>query len=611
MSGNNTSLKEVVLIRQALAEYRDREYLNLIRRLKEKTDVILVDDLGTQFVHNCGRDLAGEVVRNFFDTSDYCITVDQMAMRILNFKYEDEYDPLGDNTEIQKSVYNYNDVASSTLDKITSDLDSSQKKLFEKESVWNESKQKNEQKYKDRALMEKGKKDYVESVRNADGSITDEYTGKEGEYSTDKNGNKTRRQEVDHVQSAAAATYNSKLITEKGKEALKEFYNSADNFAMMDKVANASKGDVRVYDKNGNDITHRASPEQLADAVCERWENVSKNDTKKELTDKGYLNEDGKVPKSVKRELVKNIRYSQNTESKVILNNTDYKAVAKDAGGHVKAGLGKIIAGQIIYYSVPPIVYEMKRIVKEKSTSLEKAIDDLTGAGKRIGNYVFGHLRDVFKNITENSLKKFIKSFMDILIGMVKATVKKLLKVVKSMVLSVVDSVKIITTPGMSGAQKADSVFNLFGVTITNVVIELIFEAIENGAHIPEMLLKPLQIITSVVCTNLTILILQKADLFDVRRGFKLGQIRKVFAEERERYALEMETAEDYADYKVNYLIEKAKAESVEIYNNLMSIDVGKQSVRGDLERINSLFDIDIDFDAEWLKFLGINLQPA
>ena len=81
---------------------------------------------------------------------------------------------------------------------------------------------------------------------------------------------------------------------------------------------------------------------------------------------------------------------------------------------------------------------------------------------------------------------------MDILIGMVKATVKKLLKIIKSLIMAVVDSVRVIATPETTAAQKADAVFNLFGITITNIVIELLFEAIEKGAHIPEFLLKPL-----------------------------------------------------------------------------------------------------------------------
>lgn len=603
---NDINLKEAIHVRQMLSEYRDVKYMSMIRQIKEKTDVILSDDLGSQFVSNCGRDLAGEVIRNFFDTSDYNITVDQLAVRILKFKYEDEYDPLKDGSEIQKSVYNYNDVMSSTLDEINNDLDASQEKLFNKTEVWNEEKQKYDKRYEDSSLIQKGKRDYVKAVQNPDGSITDEYTGKEGEYITDKNGNVSRRQEVDHVQAVGTAKYNAKYISDEGKAALKAFYNSPDNFAMMDKIANGSKGDVKVFDANGNDITHRATPEQLADAVCKRWENVEKADTKSELIKKGYLNEDGKVPKSVKKQLENNLRHSQNVESKVILKNTDYNKVASDALSHTKSSIGKIIAGQMIYYSAPPIIYELREIIKEKKITLDNAVEKLSAAGKRIGNYVYSHLKEIFKNIAENSLKKFIKTFMDIVIGMVKATVKKMMRVLKNLVMSVVDSVKIIATPGTTPAQKADAVFNLFGITITNIVIELLFEAIEKGAHIPEMLLKPLQIITSVVCTNLTMLVLQKADLFDVRRGFKLEQVRKVFAEERELYEKEMRIAEEYADVTVEKLIESAKQESVAIYNDLIAMDVKRQSVRENLEKINTMFDVGIDFEDQWLKFLGI-----
>lgn len=611
MSSINIDLQEALQIRNAMSDYRDKMYLNMIRQIKDKTNDILTDDLGTKFVSACGRDLAGEVVRTFFDTSDYNITVDQLALRILKFNYDDEYDPLASNAELQKNVYNYNDISSSTLDSIKNDLDSSQAQLFDIDRSKDSS-------------DTRARREYRNSKIDENGNIYDDLTGQKGETTTvQKNGKTVLVSDVhaDHRQSREAAKYDRKRITEKGVEELREFIGSSENMQIMHASANTSKGDIRVCEVDGKvvyknarsndydpatDITHRATPEQLADAVCQQWEKDPQSAKAQKLKEKGYLNEDGSVPKSVRKKLEDNIRHSQNQESKIILKNTKYGEVAKEAGAETAKSIGKIIAGQVIYYAAPPIIFEVKTIIRNKNITLDNAMKKLSAAGKRIGNYIYSHLKDIFKNVATNSLKKFIKTFMDILIGMVKATVKKLLKIVKSLIMAVVDSVRVIATPHTTAAQKADAVFNLFGITITNIVIELLFEAIEKGAHIPEFLLKPLQIVTSVVCTNFTMLILEKADVFDVRLGFKIEAIKKVFAEEMSNYEHQMDFAATLTDSRVKEIIENARTECIEIYDNLLSLDAKKESVRGNLQTVNTMFGIDIDFESEWLKYIGV-----
>lgn len=641
MSTACVNLQDVVSVHQSLLEHRNAAYINLIQQINTRTSAIIKDDLGSQFVQNCGRDIAGEVVRNYFDTSSYNITVDQLATRILKFSYEKEFDPLSENGgvgEVRKSVYNYNELQSAELDRISADLDASQEKLFKKVDG----------KYEDSYLMQKGKESYAESKTNSDGTINDEYTGQNGRRKKTSGDNPSNRQEVDHSQSANQATYNKKYLTEKGVQELKVMMNSADNFSMMEKSANASKGDVQVYEKNGKvlsqrevkeqkakireklgknatkedvdkafekeakNITSRATPEQLADAVCERWENAK---NKQALIDKGYLNEDGTVPKAVRKKLIQNVRHSQNAESVVILKNTKYDEVAKDAAAHTKAAVGKIIAGQIIYYAAPPLVYEVRTILQKRHAKLENALDQLGKAAQRISNYVFSKIKDIFSNILFNSLKKFIKSFMDILIGVVKATVKKLLKIAKNLVLSTVDAVRIVADKNASPAEKADSVFNLFGVTITSCVIEVLFELAADALHIPEpfddIVFGPLQILATVICTNLTMLILQKADLFDVRFGFKINAIKNVFAEEYAVYEQEMNIAEDIAESEVQQLLQRARGDCMSIYTALENLNPRTASAQPQLNQISKMFNVYIDYDEKWAKFIGQKQQAS
>lgn len=603
-------LQKALRLQHQISIYRDELYLSTINNIQEQAASILNPNLGSIFVRNCARDIGGEIIRNFFDTSDYNITVDQMVTRIIKFDYNNDYDPLKNNTEAQKSVYNYNDYYSSTLDEINIDLDASQQQLFDTER-------------KKDSADRKSRDDYRDSKRDINGDLYDELSGVKEEKKTIIQNNKEVHKsdlQADHIQSREAATYNKKYIKEKGIEELRSILYSSDNMQMLHASANASKSDVRVCNVNGNivykttkdsdydkstDITHKATPKQLAEAACQQWEKDSSPEKIQKLKDKGYLNEDGKVPKSVRIKLEKNIRHSQDSESKVILKNTNYGKVAKDSTNKVKSNIGKIIAGQIIYYAVPPIIYEVRDIVTDPNIKLDNALSRLAQAGKNIGNYVFSHLKDIFKNVSENSLKKFIKTFMDILIGMVKATIKKMLKIIKQVIMSVVDSVKIIITPSSTAAQKADAIFNLFGVTITNIILELLFETIEKGLGIPEFLLSPLQILTSVICTNLVMLVMEKADVFNVRFGFNIEKLEEIFEKERNNYTAQTEAYNNATQAEIEQLLNKVKSECRQICDSLKSFDPYEDSVRETLESVSRIFNMNIDFEGEWQRFLN------
>lgn len=619
----NVQLKEAIKIRSAMEDYQDTIYLSLIRQLNDKCEDVLKEDLGSEFVKCCSRDFAGEIVRNCFDLSEYNITVDQLVKRILEFTYEKEYDPLAGNGgvgDINKSVYNYGELQSEELESMAELMKSSQRKLFD------------EERDKD-PLDRKGKIEYRKQQMDAEGTVYDELTGKkEKKVTYERNGKIVEKSDLqaDHLQVREAASYNEMFLTNDGVKEMKLFWNSADNFQMMHQSANSSKGDVRVCEVNGKiqyvnarskeydantDITYRATPEQLADATIFMWERVDENrenmnESKIQvLKDKGYLDENGKVPKYIRNKLINKIKHSQNTESKIILSNTKYDEVGKVAKEYTKNAFGKIVAGQIMYYAIPPLVYELKIILKNKGETLDGAIKKIQRAGKRISNYVFSKLSNICSNVIHNSLKKFIKSFMDILINTVKATVKKVLKITKNLVLSTVDAIRIIADKEADSCQKADAVFNLYGVTITTCVVEILFELLASSLHVPQLfediIFGPLQIMTTVVCTNLTLLILKKADMFGVKSGFQMSKIRALFEETRKEYKYELELSYECADTEIEKIIHRAREESRLMYGRLMECDPKKYNFRNEVQKINDMFSMNINFESDWLKFIG------
>ena len=460
-------------------------YLASVKNINMRYGELLKNDFGHTLVINCAKDAAGETVRRFFDTSDYYITADQLYDRIVHFSYENEPDPLSRFSEdIKKNLYNMNDDPrfSSALKDISNQCLSAQEKLFLKEK-YTDKNGKTKSRYVDEDIMKAGKDAYREEQRDASGKLYDKLSG---------NSSDDERLEVDHVQAAATARYNSRYLnTPEAIQALKEYYNSSPNFQMLEKRANGSKGDVEVYEYTGEsdsnfdlkkgghysqvelqeirgkmiekrsaeleasgmtkkeakekakaemkekidahkiDITFKASAKEVSDAVCDRWENTN-GETKEELIRTGKLDKDGKVPPNVRAQLEKDLRASMNAESKVILKNMNYGRVATDSLEHTKKGLSKIIAGQVIYYVLPPIVLETQTIVRKKDMTIERFLKELKSSGKRIIRYVESKLGAIFKNIIGNSVNKFIKAFFDILIETVKETVKPAKKTKKA-----------------------------------------------------------------------------------------------------------------------------------------------------------------------------------
>lgn len=632
------TIPELLNMRNVLAERQRELYVATITNINMRYRELLTDDFGATLVKNCAWDAADAIVDRYFNTKDYYISTQQMYERICSFSYGNETDPLSDNTSIRKMLYE-NTNSRETLDEIARNSLQAQKKLFEKEDG----------RYKDHAMMTKAKQEYRQSKQ---GDLRDELTGT-------PQAKLDRPLEVDHTQAAATATYNSRYIKDpEAIEQLKKFYNSPSNFQMLQKSANASKSDVKVfsdgkktisetaafqekrqrtdelrrqYQRDGmsqkdalkaardeaqkelfgeggkyTDITYKATAAQRTQATVEKWENA--NPTAKEtLKRDGFLDENGKVKPEVKKELEEHYRNAMNGESRAM--RPDYHAIAKDSMNAAKKSIKKIIIGQVVYYVLPPLVFETRTLVRRKNMTLDVFFQEIKKSGRRIIRYVSKKLGDIFKNIAGNLFNKFLKSFFDILIELAKETVKRVLKVVKQLVLSLVNCVKIIADKNTSSAQKADSVSKLMAATVTTIALEILFEWMEKKFGLPDILMEPLQIIVTIIVTNVIMLILQKADLFDVQYGLLVSNIQMIFEQEQQAYLEESSRLEKRSEEEAKAYMEMLNKQISDLEDSLDGFDPFKDDAGEDLEKLNEIYQMDIDFKKEWLDFC--NSHPA
>lgn len=612
------NIKILLEERDSLAEQERKLYLDAVEKINMRSRELLDNNFGTMLVQNIGRDLAGEVVRRYFDMSDYYITVDQLYDRFLHFSYDNDTDIFHTDEGIRKAYYNYTDgINSRTLKSISDTCREAQKQLFTIDRA-------------NDPLDSKGKKAYRNLKTTEDGKIFDELTGKEGKSRTIiKNGKEVSVSELqaDHIQARESASYNEQFIKKEKVEEIRKFYNSEDNMQMIHGSANSSKGDVRVCEVNGKveylnaknmktrqkngenvlDITYKATPQQLAEATIAQWEKETPSGNKlKKLQEEGYLDANGKVKKDVKEKLVENIKNSQNKESLVILKSADYQKISKKAGNETISSVGKILAGQIVYYVMPPMIFETQTILKQKDITLDTFFKELKKAGNRVTKYVQSKMKEIFKNIAGNTFHKFIKSFFDCIIEIVKATAKRIVKVIKDVTLSLINCVKVLAQKESSASQKADSITKILAATVTTVVMEILFEYLETQFHLPDFLMEPLQIIVTILSTNIIMLMLSKLDLFNTKYGFLVSNIENIFEEENERLLSSRNELLQEGRQVFDEQIQEIESEIASIKNSIIELNMYKDEALPYLDKINEVFDMGIDFEEEWMSYLQV-----
>ena len=603
------NLKTIFDERKRLSRKLDETYINIIENINKRTKELedMQKVLQNDFLKTCAMDISGETIRTFFDTGDYNITVDQLYNRIINFTYEDKIDPLSNTLEMnRKNIYNLAN-SKESQENLKREIGEPEK-LFNKETVVDENGKEKKGKYEDNSLIEKKKKEYRKEHPNDEIGIAE-------------------KTDVDHSQPLATAKVYSKYLVEGGKEKIKEFYNSSDNFQMLGKTANQCKNSAVVYlknekgeyiDKEGNilknqskldgrvDITNTATVKQRTEAVIDNIKGGKNRDPKttQKLKDEGILDENGEIKPEVKRKIEENLEKSYNKEGKVILKNTDKGKVAKDAGKETFRQMGKIISGQLIYYLVPPVIYEIKEGIKNNNDG-DSILEKLKNSSERIIEYVSSKLDKILSNIFFNGFKKFIKNFFSIIIEIVKGVFKKILKLAKELIIVTIDAIKILFDGSKSFAEKMDAILQLVGGLFVNLAIGILFEYISKQFFIPEWALLPLEMIVRVVLSNFAMLALKKLDIFGVNRKLKVEKIKAIFEEEEKNKDLIIQREIDNVNSNNKLLFQELQEELFNINKKIEENNMFNQSIKEELKRSFEIFGKNITLNNKLKNILG------
>ena len=603
------SFNELVQIRNQYALEEKKLYLNYATKLNSLSDEALRTDFVAQFVDGCVSDIVGQLVRTFIPLTDTYVTADQLFRRVKTFTYDTDYDPLFENHGVRLLAYGYDEVQG-----IREFVNSFNKKMEKLDrGIYVDGKLTDLREYREKEIVDKNT-----------GMVVSELTKKTLPNKLPKYNVAAPAQtslEGDHKIPISEAVVNVKFIKDRAgyREEAERIYNDPQNIWYIDALANYIKLDIG----NPNEIINAwisAKPE---------WKEI--------LRQRGVLDEAYQVPEDVKNRLTTVIAdarkfIDKNTDLNT-LDKIDAAEIIKEAADSLIKPLGsektdsennddvqftekvravdtspvlKIFAGQILYYLLPPIVWETRCIIastKKANISPDLLLEKLQKAYSRIAAYTFSHTRDILGNTAHNTVKHFIRTVFDMVIALLKSYIRHFVQIAKTVTMSVLDSIRIIVQPGTDKMQKADAVTNLFVLGLTNTLLDIAFEYLELQG-IPAEITEVVQVLASVVVSNLVFILMEKLDLFDVRYGFKIAKLEQIFANASTEYtadrlALQSRTQEEI-DLLKNDLLQQIES----FKKDLATKNFYAEDVFEDVERINQLFNMDISFIQEWDTYI-------
>ena len=113
----------------------------------------------------------------------------------------------------------------------------------------------------------------------------------------------------------------------------------------------------------------------------------------------------------------------------------------------------------------------------------------------------------------------------------------------------------------------------------------------------------PLQVIITILTTNIVMLILQKMDIFNVRYGLMVAKIKEIFEEGRAEYREQLQQLEDETYKNIDKILEQTEFEIFNVITDIYSADINEKDLKDEIDIINKTFNMGIDLEKEWNQF--------
>lgn len=263
--------------------------------------------------------------------------------------------------------------------------------------------------------------------------------------------------------------------------------------------------------------------------------------------------------------------------------------------------LPQILAGQVIYYSLPPILYETKKILSDPSISLERFFKELKRASKGICNYAGAKLEMAFINVLGGNAYRMFRQFWNEMLDLAQEAVGIMVNSPKQLSLSTIYAVKTSWNPSATPLEKVDALTLLLTSSITSIIIPNLMKA--KNLNTPGFLLEPMQLMLSVVCSHLVLLILEEAKLFEKNYGFLLANLEELYSRDSLQFRLNSQTLYEVSSTQLTPMIDETISSVRAIEATVGAMNYCGEEAWEHLSTLNELCGTGINFQQEWRDF--------
>jgi len=264
-----------------------------------------------------------------------------------------------------------------------------------------------------------------------------------------------------------------------------------------------------------------------------------------------------------------------------------------------RGGMKDLIIGQIIYYTLPPLLFEVRQGLK-KGKSTDGVLKRLKKSVGRITKFIISKLRNIIMNITSGGLRAFVKQLLSTAIDVLAGTLKNVLTILRDFLMAIMSSIKILTNKKMSGVEKANAVMGLITTTTIGLIVNLLLDELPANLEILKI---PIQIIVTALLSNLAMKWLEQLDLFNIKYGFNIAQLRQLYDDASGNLNIQLNENLRASEHRYDQVREElSKLEQQTMA--LKGINYYYDSAEETLNDINYQYDMQIDFDGEWEQFV-------
>jgi len=634
----STIKDELVKSQQLLIQQR-LMYVNIANELNQKQNRVLMGDqdnnaLGQAVI----MDISGQLASTYFGLNDLNISADQLARYMTNFSYESSEDPVADEVARKDGLSAVSADNIGISDQGLQALEN-QQKLFGKSIDRNQEGQKTARSQSsgiDALTGERheGTRQEADHVMARSTVYTPDWLSKAGQKK---------------IETLTDSQTNFQMINWKANRI------KSDNRVYSDKNGNIIPVKYTEKQPDGTiDITATATPNQrneafigsINKAVSDANDTIanSKNAQKvkaaqttiSELKKGNYLDEKGQLNKKISDQNLKNLHKMANAQDRIILADFGKNAMAhfQSAGAQVlmghevyerdmlgrtktdennkpitktnrkgekvhRGGMKDLIIGQIIYYTLPPLLFEVRQGLK-KGKSTDGVLKRLKKSVGRITKFIISKLRNIIMNITSGGLRAFVKQLLSTAIDVLAGTLKNVLTILRDFLMAIMSSIKILTNKKMSGVEKANAVMGLITTTTIGLIVNLLLDELPANLEILKI---PIQIIVTALLSNLAMKWLEQLDLFNIKYGFNIAQLRQLYDDASGNLNIQLNENLRASEHRYDQVREElSKLEQQTMA--LKGINYYYDSAEETLNDINYQYDMQIDFDGEWEQFV-------